>query len=171
MKFLFLSIFIVSINFASLIDIKSFEADFKQIITDEKGEKLTYNGHIMATSPQYAVWKYTSPIEKTMYIKPNLITIVEPELEQVIIKKIPSYFDFFTIMKHATKISSIRYETFVKDVKYTIYTEKELIKSVSYYDEFENFVQIIFEKQVQNREFSKVVFQASYPDDYDVISE
>jgi len=153
------------------MNITSFEAAFEQVIRDDKGKELTYNGHIIATSPQYAIWKYSTPIKKTMFIQPNLITIVEPEIEQVIIKNIPSYFDFFTIIKHAKKITEDKYETIIKNVKYTIQTDKGLIKAVSYYDEFENFVKITFNEQIQNKIISKIIFKPFYPKDYDVISE
>jgi len=66
--------------FASINEVTSFDADFIQNITDEKNKVLTYKGHITASKPQNAFWKYTTPIEKNVYITSFEVIIVEPEL-------------------------------------------------------------------------------------------
>lgn len=84
--------------YANLELLDSFEADFTQSVTDEKGKKLTYKGTLKAQRPNMALWSYTSPIQKSVYIKEGLVSIVEPELEQVLVRKIQNDFDFFTIL-------------------------------------------------------------------------
>ncbi len=167
-----LLIFLSSIYlFASLDDITSFDADFVQKITDDKKKVLVYKGHIVASKPQNAFWKYTDPIEKNVYITKFQITIVEPEIEQVIIRKVSSDFDFFKMMKNAKKIKENLYKAHYRDTVFTISTKNSAINSISYLDQFENRVKIIFSHQKQNTHINKEIYRAKIPLDYDIIRD
>ena len=156
---------------SSVIDIDSFEADFNQTITDDKGQKLSYSGHIIASKPQYALWSYKSPIQKNVYITPRYVTVVEPEIEQAIIRKIASDFDFFNMIQKAKKVTNNKYIATLNESKYTIKLENSMIKSISYLDEFENKVNIVFNNQSNNKMFSEDVFRANVPVEYDIIRD
>jgi outer membrane lipoprotein carrier protein len=171
MRQLLLSILISIQLFASLQEVTSFEADFIQSITDEKDKVLTYNGHIVALKPQNARWSYTKPIKKDVFINDFEVTIVEPEIEQVIIKRLESNFDFFKIISNAKKIDKNTYVAFYRDSKFTIIKKGVLIESISYMDELENRVKITFENQKQNRTIEKSVFIPKYPMEFDVIKD
>ena len=171
MKYLIIFQLFFSIGFASVLNITSFEADFKQIVTDDKEKKLIYNGTLKALKPQFAFWNYSQPISKSIYLTSNLITIIEPEIEQVIIKNIPASFNFFKMIQNAKKISKNRYTTHINDILYTIEIEKEMIKSIMYHDEFDNKVEIIFDKQFKNRNISEEIFNPIIPQEYDIIRE
>jgi len=147
----------------------SFEADFQQKITDDKNATLTYKGHIQAKKPQYALWEYKEPVEKSIYITSRKVTIIEPELEQVIIKYISSDFDFFSMMQHAKKIDENSYLAHFKEVKYKINVKDGEIISISYRDEFDNSVTILFTNQVKNRTLKKELFEPKIPLDFDII--
>jgi outer membrane lipoprotein carrier protein len=162
---------LITQSFASLEEINSFEADFIQSVTDDKDKSLVYNGHIMASKPQNVIWNYTKPITKDVYINRFNVTIIEPEIEQVIIKKIESNFNFFNMIKNATKIEKNIYETHYKESKFIIITKNELIESISYIDEFENSVKIIFKNQKQNKKIDENLFIAEYPLEFDVIRD
>ena len=69
------------------------------------------------------------------------------------------------------KISKNRYTTHINDVLYTIEIEKEMIKSIMYHDEFDNKVEIIFDKQFKNRNISEEIFNPIIPQEYDIIRE
>lgn len=157
--------------FASLNNIKSFDADFIQKITDDKNKVLTYKGHVIASKPQDALWKYTSPVEKYVYITRYEVTIVEPEIEQVIIRKVSNDFDFFKMIKNAEKIEKDIYKASYKDTIFTISTKDNLITSISYLDDFENKVNITFSNQEQNIDIDKKLFRAKFPLDYDIIRD
>lgn len=167
---LFLQI-IFTLSFSSALNINSFEADFTQVITDDKGEKLSYSGHIIASKPQYALWTYKKPVEKSVYITPDYVTVVEPEIEQAIIRRVTSDFDFFNMIKKAKKKTNNIYIATLNESKYTVLIEKNLIKSISYLDEFENKVSIIFDNQSNNLSFSEDVFRAKVPVEYDIIRD
>jgi len=157
--------------FASLNNINSFEADFIQNIADEKGKVIEYAGHVLAKKPQYAFWSYTKPINKNVYILPQRVVIVEPELEQAIVKFIDSDFDFFNMLKNAKKISHDTYTASYNNANFKIKIKKGEIVSISYKDEFENDVVIRFSNQKQNIEISDTKFIPIVPDEYDIIRD
>ena len=104
MKYIFTLLLSFTLCFASFDTISSFEADFTQSVTDDKDKALVYQGHIVASKPQNAVWNYNKPIKKDVYINSFNVTVVEPEIEQVIIRQIESNFDFFTMIENAKEI-------------------------------------------------------------------
>ena len=171
MKYIFIYLIFISQLFASLNEIDSFEADFTQSITDDKAMVLTYTGHILASKPQNAIWKYTNPVSKDVYINKYEVTIVEPEIEQVIIKRIESNFSFFNMIKNAKKITENTYEAYYKNSKFIIIKDKKLIKSISYIDEFENDVKIVFKNQKINKYIDSGAFIPKFSLDFDIIRD
>nr|WP_321265670.1 LolA-like outer membrane lipoprotein chaperone [uncultured Sulfurimonas sp.] len=171
MKYLLTLLLSFSISFASFDNINSFQADFIQTVTNDKDKSLTYNGHITASKPQNALWSYIEPIKKDVYIGRFSVTIVEPEIEQVIIRRIDSNLDFFNMIKNAKEIEKNRYEAHFKDAKFIITTNNSIIESISYIDEFENKVKIVFKNQKQNEEINKEIFTPNYPLEFDIIRD
>lgn len=171
MKYFLLLLFSTIPLLASLDEISSFEADFVQSITDEKSKTLVYNGKIRALKPQNAKWSYTKPVKKDVYINDFEVTIVEPEIEQVIVKTLESNFDFFKIISNAKRVADNRYIANYKNSKFTIIKNGNLIESISYLDEFENKVQISFKNQKQNQPIDKAIFTPSFPLDFDIIRD
>ena len=169
MKYIIILLTTFTLATSSVLNMNSFEADFNQIITDDKGKELSYSGHIVASKPQFALWTYKKPVEKNVYITPHQVTVVEPEIEQAIIREISSNFDFFKMMKKAKKVTKNIYKATLNESKYTIMIEKSMIKSISYLDEFENKVNIIFDNQTKNRVISEDIFRANIPVEYDII--
>jgi len=156
---------------ASLGDIVSFQADFTQSVTDDKKKVLTYNGSVLASKPQNALWRYSKPVNKDVYINSRRVTIIEPEIEQVIIKRIESNFDFFNMIKNAKKVEKNIYMAIYKDSEFTITTKDELIKSISYIDEFENSVEVVFDNQKQNDKINKELFIPNIPLEFDIVRD
>lgn len=170
MKYFLLLGALFTLNYASIDTINSFEADFTQEITDEKSKVLSYKGHILASKPQFAKWIYQNPVHKYVYINQNSITIVEPEIEQVIIKHIDSNFNFFHMIKNAKEIDKNTYLAYHQGSKFTITTEDKLLKSISYLDEFDNSVKIIFKNQEQNKIIDEELFRPNIPIEFDIIN-
>ena len=97
-KILFL-IFIFTNIYAQInLDINSFSADFTQEISDENNKIVKYVGKINAKKPKLAMWSYSKPVEKKVYIEKNSVVVIEPELEQIIIRKLHDDFDIFVWM-------------------------------------------------------------------------
>jgi len=170
-KLFFLAVAAVS-SYANISDMNYFEADFTQKIVDDKNKTIAYKGHVVAAKPQYALWQYKTPINKKVYISPSKITVIEPDLEQVIMKQISENFDFFALIKNAKKVNKISYIANFKNHKYTItLNDKNDIEFISYIDEFDNHVKIVFEKQLKNKEYKKEIFIPVIPEEYDIIKE
>jgi len=157
--------------FASMSNITTFEADFTQIITDDKKKELHYSGHLLASKPQDAKWTYTVPIKKTIYVNSLQVTVVEPEIEQVIKRRISSNFDFFEIIQSAKKVSKNLYIAKYNETSFALVVENDTLISISYLDQFENSVKIIFKNQSQNKKIDKNLFIPKYPLDFDIIRD
>lgn len=171
MKYLLATLLCSTLSFASFNNVKSFRADFSQSVTDDKNSTLSYHGHIEAQEPQSAVWNYLSPIKKDVYIDRFRVTVVEPEIEQVIVRTIESNFDFFKMIQSAKRITEDKYEGIYRERKFFITTKNNLIQSILYKDDFENSVKIIFTNQEQNVRIDEDVFIAKYPLEFDVIRD
>ena len=171
MKHLLATLLCSTLSFASINNITSFEANFIQSVTDDKNTSLKYSGYIAAQKPQNAVWNYMKPIKKDVFITERSVTIIEPEIEQVIIRKIESNFDFFMMIKNAIEIDKNTYKAQYKKANFTIKMKNNLIKSISYKDEFENDVVISFEKQKQNSKINKKKFIPIIPAEFDIIRD
>ena len=171
MKYIFFLIFFFTSGLASFDFINSFESDFIQTVTDEKNKTLTYKGHLIAQKPQNAMWNYLLPVKKNVYITSYNVTIVEPEIEQVIVKKIESTFDFFTMIKNAKKVKENVYIAKYKESEFTITKNGKFVESISYADEFENKVKILFENQKQNQIINEQLFIPKFSADYDIIND
>ena len=169
MKSVFLIYLFATSLFAGFLDINSFHADFKQIVTNEDNKTLVYTGMLQAKKPQSALWLYKNPIQKSIYIQENRVIVIEPELEQVIIKNIPDNFDFFHILHNAKQINQNTYIATISSKEYTIHLTKGIISSINYSDDFGNSVQILFSKQAQNIKIQDSLFQPIIPSEYDII--
>lgn len=170
-KHIYILLLSFSLSLAMFEKIDSYDATFTQSVTDDKGKTLTYKGHITASKPQNALWSYKEPIQKDVYINSRQITIVEPEIEQVIIRSIDSSLDFFNMIKNAKEIKKGVYEASFEGKIFTITTKETIIESISYIDEFENRVKIVFENQIQNADINQEIFIPKYPLDFDIIRD
>ena len=171
MKEKLLLLLLTTASFANIENINSFEADFQQDIVDDKNKTILYYGHIKAAKPQFALWSYSKPIQKSVYILEGQAIIVEPELEQAIIKKIGDNFDFFKLIQNAKKLSNNKYLARYNNTTFIIRTKNGTIDSIAYKDEFENKVTITFTNQVENKEIDKKDFVPNIPQDYDIIRD
>ena len=169
-KLLFLALITVTAQ-ASIKNIQYFEADFTQNIVDDENKTITYKGHVKAAKPQYALWQYKSPVDKQVYILPHKIVVVEPELEQAIIKKIGNNFDFFSLIKHAKKIDNKHYLANFREKNYLITMNNDRLVSISYKDEFDNSITIDFTDTKTNKKIEEKSFTPQIPEDYDLIKE
>ncbi len=169
MKIALLSLTLTSVLLAQDSSLHSFSADFNQTIVDEHNKTITYTGSMISKRPNLALWKYEKPIEKTLYIYENVVTIVEPDMEQAIIKKIDKNIDIFQIMQNAEKIDSDHFVADYNDQKFLLTMKKELLTSISYSDELDNKVTINFSQQENNKELNNTIFRAVIPEDFDIV--
>jgi len=169
-RLLFLALLSVSAQ-ANIDTLEYFKADFIQNIVDDQNKTITYKGHVQAAKPQYALWEYRSPVDKKVYILPHKVVVIEPELEQAIVKKIGDNFDFFSLIKHAKKIDASHYLANFKEKNYFITMNGNILVSIQYKDEFDNSVSIDFKNAEINKKIEKKIFTPQIPEDYDLIRE
>jgi outer membrane lipoprotein carrier protein len=157
---------------ANITQLKSLESNFKQSIVNDQNSRITYKGKMYATKENnQALWIYTTPIEKKIYYKNGSIVIIEPELEQVIFAKLSKVPNVLTLLNGAKKISQNKLQTTFNNIKYTITTEGNKIKSINYTDEIQNRVIIEFNSQMINGSISSNTFNYSIPEDYDILEQ
>ncbi|MDF1879277.1 outer-membrane lipoprotein carrier protein LolA [Sulfurimonas sp. SAG-AH-194-C20] len=170
MRYIFLLTLAFTLSFCDIFSMNSFEANFVQTVTNDKGNILKYSGHVKAMKPQYALWKYLQPSTKLIYINKNRATIIEPDLEQVILKKLHNNIDFFNILNNATQIDENKYLTEFQSIKYTIHVINSMLKSIQYQDQLDNTVLIDFSQHKIDESISVKDFKPSIPVDYDIIN-
>lgn len=172
-RILLLSVFFISGLFASssLENLKSFRANFTQVISSESNQTIEYKGKVFIKNSGKVLWKYETPIIKNVYVLDNVAIVDEPELEQAIYTTLENSIDIVKLLQDAKKIKQNTYEANLYDIKYIILLENEKIKSLSYTDQLENKIVISFEKIEQNMEFSDDIFSFIAPDYYDIIKK
>ena len=172
MKKIFLFCIMVSLGFGAILEnVNSFEADFSQTINDKENKVVVYYGHVIAKKPQLAKWHYTKPIQKTVYIDNHSVVVLEPELEQAIIRKIKDDFNIFDLLQNATKIAKNKYQAKYKETVFTIVYDGKNITKLTYNDNFDNLVTIKFSNQHYNKTYEKSIFDPKIPHDFDMIVE
>ncbi len=150
-------------------ELNSFNSSFTQTITDEHKKVIKYSGELWASKPQSALWVYKKPINKKIYINGTSVTIIEPDLEQAIIKRLDDDIDFLAIIKNAKKLKNNHYVADVQNQKYNITLADGVVKNISYKDEFDNKIDIKFDSPKQNTAINESIFKPSIPSDFDII--
>ncbi len=170
--FLFLT-FSAGTLFASIGDLSTFSADFKQTITNEQNRTITYEGKVYAAKEENsALWEYRKPVVKKIYYRNGEIIIVEPELEQAIYAKLNKIPNLLKLLKEAREISPGLFETEFNHIRYRIRLNNEgKVEKISYIDELSNRVVITFSNQKQNRYIDRKRFICQIPSGYDILQQ
>ncbi|MGB3751425.1 MAG: LolA-like outer membrane lipoprotein chaperone [Arcobacteraceae bacterium] len=163
---LLLSTFVFANDFR---DLKTFEASFTQKITNPSGNEVAYNGLIFIKEPNKIKWQYNDPIKKFVYIKKYTVTIIEPELEQIIVTNLDKEINIINLLKNAQEISINEYKSNFNNIEYSLTLKNGQLQKISYQDEIENDVVISFFDVKQNEKIDDEVFKFIIPDYYDVI--
>ncbi len=170
MKLLLTSLLTCKLLFAFPVQLESIKSNFTQTIVDDHNKSIIYIGKLWAKKPSIAHWSYKKPIEKEIYMIYSRLTIIEPDLEQVIRKDIGDSIDLIKIISNSKKLSSNHYIAKYNDKDYHIYLEKETLKSLHYTDDFGNKTVIDFNNTVQNEDINDSNFKVVIPEDYDLIN-
>jgi outer membrane lipoprotein carrier protein len=171
MKFLLLFSVLMPALFGFSESIYSFSGSFEQHIVDDQNKTIIYHGHVWAKRPDKALWEYSDPIKKSVYVHGHRVIVVEPDLEQAIIKTISSDIDLFALIASAKPIGNETYEAHYADQIFTIKLMHGVIERIDYLDPFENSVNLIFSNQEQNKRIDDEKFFARIPKAYDIIKD
>jgi outer membrane lipoprotein carrier protein len=162
---------LTTLTATELKELKSYQANFTQTITDQDDVKVVYTGIFKAKKPLRALWVYKTPIEKKLYINSRQIVLVEPELEQAIYRQSEESFTLFNLLDHAKQIGPNKYAKVINQRVYVLEVEKENIKNITYVDDFDNDVIIVFDNQKPNIALKAKEFHPIIPDDFDILHE
>jgi outer membrane lipoprotein carrier protein len=155
--------------FAFDTDLQSFHARFVQTITDENNKSIVYRGTLWAQRPDSALWHYREPVEKSIYVRSGEVVIIEPDLEQAIVRRLNEDIDFLQILSRARKSGPELYEAQYGSQIFRIAMRGEVVDSISYSDSFDNRVTINFSEQQQNAPIDPERFRVSIPPFYDIV--
>lgn len=157
--------------FAYFDTISSYKANFVQTVVDSENVTIVYKGSFTAKRPFHAVWSYTIPTQKSVYINDKEIVVVEPELEQAIERESKDSFTLFNILEDATKVDAATYEKTIGKIKYTLTIKGDTLHALHYQDDLENNVTIMFKDTQANIPLKSSTFHPVIPEDYDIISQ
>jgi outer membrane lipoprotein carrier protein len=157
--------------FASPKEITSFNSKFVQTILDANGKKILYTGELWASKPQNALWVYQKPIQKSVFINGQKITVIEPQIEQVTLRTLDDEIDFLQIIQKAKQVSEDKYTATIKGQTYAVTFKNETLNSISYTDGYDNKVTIVFTNPSQNKAIEASRFKPIIPADFDVIKD
>ena len=168
MKIISFFIFLNISLFAFFENISTFQSSFRQIVTSD-GKEIIYSGLIFIKRPNSILWKYQYPIEKSIYIRDRSLFMVEPDLEQVIIKSISTSFQLINLLEDSQKIDENRYSTKVNEKEYLFILKNSILHRVIYNDELGNFIEVTFTNPKIDKEIGDNLFIPNIPNYFDRI--
>ena len=178
---LFISIGLLSLQAEGITLPNSFKADFINIITSpkkkirksakKKVQVLKSSGTMMFSNRSLLKWSYIKPSKKEVCTDGSALVIVNHELEQASNYVITKKFDLVKILKsaklHKKNIYTSRYEGKLVTIQVD---DKKKLHSVAYIDEFDNKVQIKFNKVHYSQDnINKKNMTCEIPKAYDII--
>ena len=169
MRPLFVSLCAAVALYAFPVSLETLQCDFNQTITDEQNVSLVYSGNLHAKRPALAHWHYSKPVIKDIFIEDRQVTVVEPELEQAIIKEIGDDIDIIAILTHAKARSDTLYEARYHDRSYLIYLNGTTLERIVYDDDFGHSTVIRFFNVQQNAPIESELLKAHIPKGFDLI--
>ncbi len=172
-QLLLLLLITLSIHANSILIPKSFQANFKQIVTNPKKKIINYSGKVYFSEQSKLKWEYLKPTKKEVCTSETELLVVDHDLEQVSKYNISKGFNLNTILEKAKYHSKNIYLTSYNDTEYTIQVDKQRkLQSIAFYDDLDNKVQISFigVKYKNSKLYSKKL-KCTLPKDYDVIKD
>lgn len=172
-QLLLLLLITLSLNANSILIPKSFQASFKQIITNPKKKVINYSGRVYFSENSKLKWEYIKPTKKEVCTSNTELLVVDHDLEQVSQYNISKGFNLNNILSKAKHHSKNIYLTVYDNKKYTIQVDKkQKLQSIAFYDDLDNKVQIAFTNvKYGNNKLSSKKLICTYPKDYDVIKD
>ncbi len=170
MKKIVLLMAVMAFSFASNLEFKTLRANFIQNVST-KESSLSYEGSFII-DVNHAFWHYKSPYLKKFYFQQNTITIIEPELEQVIITKMDKMPNLIQILHSAKqdRNDSSLYSATYEGVTYKVKMSANLPVKIWYRDSLDNDVVINLKDVIKDRAITDFeIFTPKIPNGYDII--
>lgn len=160
-----------SVLYASIGLPDNFKSDFKQMVSNAKGKKITYTGKVYFSNKKLFKWVYLKPTKKEVCTNSRELIVVDHDLEQVSTFYVERGLNVGKILKKAKHYKKHIYLANFNDKKYTIKIDAAgKLQSIAYYDNMDNKVQILFKQMKYGKgELSQEELQCRYPKMYDMI--
>lgn len=166
---LLIFIFKLSLFGFSFEKIDTFQANFSQSITNHSGTQIQYTGKVFIKKPLKILWRYSDPIEKDVFLINNHVTIIEPDLEQVIISTLQNEIHILDILRNGEKIDENTYKSIVYNKPYIFSIKNNQLSKIEYKDDVDNKVIITFTNIAQNQQINDALYKYDIPNEYDII--
>ena len=140
-------------------NIKTYQANFTQSVTNPSGKTIIYYGFVDLKQPNKMLWSYTQPIKKYVYMNNQNIIIDEPELEQAIYTKLENEINLLEFLNEPDLV----------DDKYKLEFNGEKLISIFYIDQMDNKIMIKLSNIKINKKIPEQLFQFFAPLNYDII--
>ena len=164
------SIFLLgsSFSFAFFETVNSFEANFVQRV-DSDGTEIIYKGRLIVEKPSKALWQYREPVKKDIFINDQQVLVIEPELQQVTIRKNQRGLQITDLLSKSKKVEENRYVADIEGKKYLLLLKDGKLNRIIYEDEMENGVEITLSNVIENSKIDKNIFIPQIPASFDKI--
>lgn len=122
-----------SLSYAEeIMKFTTLSASFTQTVTDKTVH--TYQGTLVIQKPFKAVWRYTKPIAREIYIDKGSVTTYEPRLSQATVSSVDKSINVVGILKMASKVKDGLYRASYDKKDIFITTEDGVIDTIKYTD-------------------------------------
>ena len=175
----------ISLN-ASINLPTSFNTNFEQTITNDKGKTIEYKGSVYFQNVKESIaddrgleqsytrslfkWNYSMPTKKEVCTDGIQLTVVDHDLEQISNYLIDEGIDLESILNVATQITAKDYKAIYKEVEYLIsLDDKNQLSKIIYVDNLDNNVKIVFSNMLYNKKLDTKLLECHAPQEYDVI--
>jgi len=151
---------------------QSFESNFQQTITNDKGKVIEYNGSVLFQNQDRSLfkWNYTYPTKKEVCTDGISLRVVDHDLEQISNYFVDEGINLEAILNVAQKISVTDYKATYKEVEYFISVDiKNQLSKIVYVDNLDNRVKIIFNNIYYNTAIDMKRLECQAPQEYDII--
>ncbi|MDD3466788.1 MAG: LolA-like outer membrane lipoprotein chaperone [Campylobacterales bacterium] len=165
----FLALIFAFSCFGLTLDYDTFEASFVQTVKNKSGKKIEYSGKIVAKKPGLALWEYTKPVRKSVYIKDESVIVYEPELSQAKYLRKKGNISLDSILKNAKSEGANEYSAKDGDITYRFKVSDNMIERLHYKDSLENDTDIVFKERKKNIAIKNSTFDFKPSPDIDIV--
>ena len=191
LRTLIISLLLIQASFADIeqIDFETMSASFEQIIGSDKNSKENISkGYLVIKKPDYMLWHINDPTEKVIIFKEGLISIYDPDLNQVIKTEIDEFKEanWIRILMGESELienyeqkidvfdshTLVRFESLFKDPignAFTIKIKEGLIEYIDIEQSERERIYIALQDIDINEKIDVQYFDGLIPNDVDVI--
>jgi outer membrane lipoprotein carrier protein len=131
-----------------IMKFNTLSASFTQTVTDKTVH--TYQGTLTIQKPFKAVWRYTKPIAREIYIDKGSVTTYEPRLAQATVNSVDKSINVVGLLKMASKVKDGLYRTSYDKKDIFITTEDGILETIKYTDPLGGNITIKFNNVILN---------------------